>query len=178
MHMYSTFQITENGKQELSLWKNLHLWHFSTFHFTSWQIHLSNRKYTCTVLSKLPRMENNTYPLRNTYTLGFFSTFHFPIWRLHLSNGNCTCEVFSKPLRTENKNYPSRKTYTFSFFLLSIFQFAESTYPTEKAHIEDFPNHWERKIRLIPREKHTPLVFVDFPFSNLPNLHILQKMHT
>ena len=58
----------------------------------------------------------------------------------------------------ENKTYPSRKTYTFSFFQLSIFRFDESTYPTENAHVQHFPDHREWKMKSI-LEKNLPLLF-------------------
>ena len=60
-----------------------------------------------------------------------------------------TCAVLSNSPRMENKTYPLRKTYTFFFFRLSIFRFDESTYPTENAHVQYFPNHREWKIRPI-----------------------------
>ena len=78
----------------------------------------------------------------------------------------------------ENKNYPLRNTNTVGFFSqLSIFRFDESTYPTENAHEQYFPNHQEWKIRPIPWEKNYTFGFFNFPFSDLTNPPIQQKMH-
>ena len=170
MHMYSTFQITENGKWGLSLEKNLHLLFFPTFHFPICRIHLSNGKCTCTSLSRSPKMENKTYPSRKTYTFGFFRLSIFRFEESTYPTENAHVEHFFNSTRME-KTYPSfYSNFSFSDLPNSPIQRKLHMYST-------FQITENGKWSLSLEKKLHPWFFSGFLFSNLTNPPIQQKMH-